>query len=204
MLLDEDGIYETLAALLCLAAAGVVFKAFRLSGDYAEEGGKRWVLLVLACAFLFMFLEEISWGQRIFAIPTPEFLRSVNLQQETNLHNLKPLRASSNLLTGAILLFFVLVPPMARMFPWIARTAARFGLPVPGLRFTLLGLTVAVCNRINYFIVYKGIPQNDRLSIGEAYESGIELLLFLFALEILRRARKGRKNGPRVTPAHPL
>ncbi len=42
-------------------------------------------LLALAC--LYVAGEEISWGQRLFDIPTPEFFSAHNLQQETNLHN---------------------------------------------------------------------------------------------------------------------
>ncbi len=43
------------------------------------------ILLALACFFTFM--EEISWGQRIFDIQTPDFFKKHNLQGETNLHN---------------------------------------------------------------------------------------------------------------------
>jgi len=42
-------------------------------------------LLALAC--LYVAGEEISWGQRLFNIPTPEFFNEHNLQGETNLHN---------------------------------------------------------------------------------------------------------------------
>ena len=42
-------------------------------------------LLSLAC--LYVAGDEISWGQRLFDFPTPEFFQTHNLQQETNLHN---------------------------------------------------------------------------------------------------------------------
>lgn len=42
---------------------------------------------LLAFACLFVAGEEVSWGQRLFDIPTPEFFNEHNLQQETNLHN---------------------------------------------------------------------------------------------------------------------
>lgn len=32
--------------------------------------------------------EEISWGQRIFGFETPDWLKTKNLQKETNFHNL--------------------------------------------------------------------------------------------------------------------
>lgn len=42
---------------------------------------------VLALACFYVVGEEISWGQRIFDISTPEFFKEHNLQNETNLHN---------------------------------------------------------------------------------------------------------------------
>mgnify|MGYP001773622570 CR=1 FL=1 len=41
--------------------------------------------LTLAC--LYVTGEEISWGQRLFNLATPDFFQHYNLQQETNLHN---------------------------------------------------------------------------------------------------------------------
>ena len=43
-------------------------------------------LLGLAC--LYVVLEEISWGQRIFGWESPAYFKSKNLQGETNLHNI--------------------------------------------------------------------------------------------------------------------
>lgn len=48
----------------------------------------RWFFVLLAVACSYVFLEEISWGQRIFGFATPEFLKSRNLQGEANVHNL--------------------------------------------------------------------------------------------------------------------
>ena len=42
---------------------------------------------VLALACFYVVGEEISWGQRLFNLTTPEFFKTHNLQNETNLHN---------------------------------------------------------------------------------------------------------------------
>jgi len=34
------------------------------------------------------FLEEISWGQRIFGWETPGWMSKINIQNETNIHNI--------------------------------------------------------------------------------------------------------------------
>lgn len=45
-----------------------------------------WVLLVtLACSYIAG--EEISWGQQLVGWETPEWIKEVNDQHETNLHN---------------------------------------------------------------------------------------------------------------------
>jgi hypothetical protein len=47
-----------------------------------------WGLLIAGLASILVCLEEISWGQRIFGIETPEVLSEINTQDELNLHNL--------------------------------------------------------------------------------------------------------------------
>jgi len=44
--------------------------------------------LLLVILFFVGFGEEISWGQRILNFETPEALKQVNLQNETNIHNI--------------------------------------------------------------------------------------------------------------------
>ena len=48
------------------------------------------MLLLLGFALLFFFAagEEISWGQRIFNVATPETLKAINAQGELNVHNI--------------------------------------------------------------------------------------------------------------------
>lgn len=51
----------------------------------------KWVafyFLGLSAFYLFCAGEEISWGQRIFGWETPESYAEINMQDETNLHNL--------------------------------------------------------------------------------------------------------------------
>ncbi len=43
--------------------------------------------IILALSSFYTFMEEISWGQRIFNITSPEFFMKHNLQRETNIHN---------------------------------------------------------------------------------------------------------------------
>lgn len=92
-LVTEDGPYENLGAFFFLAAS--VF--FFLSYWKSQSGNdfffftlrKNVFYLLLGLLFFFIAGEEISWGQRIFGIETPEAIESSNIQKEMNLHNLK-------------------------------------------------------------------------------------------------------------------
>ena len=61
---------------------------FILSLKLAFAGSRfRIFFILLALAGFYTCMEEISWGQRIFDIQTPDFFSNHNLQNETNLHN---------------------------------------------------------------------------------------------------------------------
>lgn len=44
-------------------------------------------LILISLAFIIMFGEEISWGQRIFGWEAEGIFKEFNVQQETNIHN---------------------------------------------------------------------------------------------------------------------
>ncbi|MEQ8440398.1 MAG: hypothetical protein RIM33_01360 [Alphaproteobacteria bacterium] len=84
-LFAEDGVMEYLTVALLFASAALAVLAIRRGGfDRAE----RIMLILFAGGLAFLAMEEISWGQRIFGIETPEALRAANVQGEINLHNL--------------------------------------------------------------------------------------------------------------------
>lgn len=77
----------------------------------------RWFFVVLSLACLYVFMEEISWGQRVFGFETPELLKQHNLQREANLHNLLvgPMSTTTKdvveyILAGALFIYGVLYP----------------------------------------------------------------------------------------------
>ena len=92
-LTKEDGAYEYGGALLFLLTSIAFFilatnpkyyVAFKNTKKYPER--KYFFLLTLV--FFFACGEEISWGQRIFNIETPEAIKEINIQKEFNFHNL--------------------------------------------------------------------------------------------------------------------
>ena len=83
----EDGPAEYSTSLVYLAAsflAGVML--FRL---YQKQklGVVAAIVGLMAAAFFFVAMEEISWGQRIFEVSSPEVFQVHNHQGEITLHN---------------------------------------------------------------------------------------------------------------------
>jgi len=85
----EDGVIENIQAVLFLLGAIVSIVTFNLARKAGKSRRRRQLFYFLFfLMFLFFFLEEISYGQRIFGITTPDDLQDVNLQDETNIHNI--------------------------------------------------------------------------------------------------------------------
>jgi len=77
-----EDLYGEWSQTFLFAIAGALFaRAAWLRTRY------RWSTLILSAACLYVFFEEISWGQRIFGFRSPEFFSQYNLQGETNVHN---------------------------------------------------------------------------------------------------------------------
>jgi hypothetical protein len=90
----EDGPVESIGALAFLAGSFAFGAVYRRS----RRGGREWWTRRLfrghpghlaLCAILFLAcMEEISWGQRLLGLETPEAIARVNRQREINIHNL--------------------------------------------------------------------------------------------------------------------
>ena len=88
---SEDGIIENIGALAFGMAMLSFAWLFVKSGNKNQNPpeNKNFWYLGLSLLFLLACGEEISWGQRIFGWDTPEGMKEMNIQQETNLHNLE-------------------------------------------------------------------------------------------------------------------
>lgn len=83
----EDGFVESITALALFGA--FCFSVHRLATAHHLFGYRgKFILLFVTALSIFGAGEEITWGQRIFDIETPEYLMERNAQQELNLHNL--------------------------------------------------------------------------------------------------------------------
>jgi len=170
---QEDGIVEWLTVLGLFVSSMVCF--YRVKKLFYKKS--KWFLFVtLALGFFFFFAagEEISWGQRIFGIATPEYFQQHNAQHETNLHNLVIGGVKLNklifsfLLVGILAIFLVVVPVLYQKNSVVKKMLDVSGLPVPQL-YQVLG----------FFIVFMVISFLKHGKNAELLECGGALLFFL-------------------------
>lgn len=103
-----------------------------------------WFPIGLALFCLFVALEEISWGQRLFGYRPPEYFLQFNYQQELNLHNVIETRLRKLSVITVIYGYGVALPALG-LIPAVRRLFGRIGIlsPPPVLMpaFLLTGVT---------------------------------------------------------------
>ena len=123
-LIDEDHIVEW-SQFFAILAAGVTFG---LAGRQAWRSGRRTLAIFFALVAVGAFVvagEEISWGQRILGLKTPDALTVINQQGETNVHNISGVQRIFNMGELLVGLYGFLVPILFAFRVVPARLAAR-------------------------------------------------------------------------------
>ena len=105
LFVEEDGIIEYSTAIFLLSVS--IYLINKLLKTVKVISTKNIGIVFFSIIFFFGFGEEISWGQRIFNIETPQFFVENNLQSETNIHNLMIGGVKLNKLIFTNTLFFI-------------------------------------------------------------------------------------------------
>lgn len=104
----EDGFIEYGSSLSWFVAA-IFLLIFYLKNHHVRFRKRGLFHLALLMIFIVFCGEEISWGQRIFNLTTPEILSQINVQNEITLHNIGHISIFSNLFfIGNIVFFYFL------------------------------------------------------------------------------------------------
>jgi len=169
----EDGIVEWLTVVGLLLAS---FTSFKRAADL---GRRRSWLFVVGCLFLGLVLffgagEEISWGQRLLGIQSPDYFKENNTQGETNFHNLVLGGVRINrwifsfLLSAVLAIYIIVIPLLYRSKKWMQRFVTYCGIPLP-----------KVYQIISFLVIFglsELIPHEKR---AELLEAGTAFMLFL-------------------------
>jgi hypothetical protein len=194
-LLAEDGFFEAAGALAFLVAAILQLVLFWRS-DVPDNQRlipfmrRNVFYLGIGLVLLFAFAEEISWGQRIFGWATPAEIVELNVQGETNIHNLVGIEDSLFNMTRAFNMFWlgyvVLAPISAVVLPLLALVYRRVSLPLAPL--VIAGLFLGHFASWRVFSAVVGQSGGDE--IEEAFLA--VCWLTLGAVQVLQMRRRGR------------
>ncbi|HEV3002107.1 MAG TPA: hypothetical protein VGW75_15300 [Solirubrobacteraceae bacterium] len=178
-------------ASICFGIAAVRTRRALGAGASTVSAWKPVVLGVLAVGLFFAAGEEISWGQRIFGVDTPESVRAENAQGELNVHNLWAVNGALDTIFQFFWAgLFVAVPLAAALWRPAREVLGRY-LPVAPP--VIAGFLI-----LNYLLAQTGerVFDDEDLytskyplvhSITELKEAGVGIVLGIAAFLVLRR-----------------
>jgi hypothetical protein len=194
-LTGEDKFAENLQVLFWLLAFGACFGVIRrlwMSGHRVIA----FLYLVLSAGIFFMIGEELSWGQRIFGWATPESIKAVNRQRETNIHSLEGMVNAFRWLQmligayGTVLPLLLLRLPASTGSSWLVRHRGQIAMLVP--HYTLVPYFLAVLAWRIYVTIWWPPKQYyyEILRYSEIVEVILAMAFFLFVIFQLRKTQK--------------
>jgi len=184
---DEDGPLENMQAITAFVAFGLgvcVLRAPR--GVYPNWARVFFALGVIAS--LYIALEEISYGQRIFGWVTPEAWDAVNDQQETNLHNTSAWldQKPRIVMELGVLVGGIIIPLLRRFKPSVL--PARFDAIYPSSALFTTAM-IAACLKLLDFVTGLVMPRGEGFIVERPSELQ-EIYLFYFILLYFLYMRK--------------
>jgi hypothetical protein len=190
-LILEDGFFEWTSAIFFLLASCLFLLSFFKSKDNSVRGLKRyaWAYLGVALFFFVAFGEEISWGQRIFGIETPEIIAGVNKQREMNIHNLKwvfgnsgfaAMFSSKRIFIYVCLLFLLIAPALKKNKEFMLKME-RWRIPVAPMFFGVLFLANAIFSKILRYGWFKDSEEHIH-ALTEIMEANFAIIVFVASL----------------------
>jgi hypothetical protein len=150
--------------------------------------------------FLFGAREEISWGQRMFGIATPEWVAERNRQEELNFHNLT---VGSGQVADfiylavefSVVIYLLLIPHLHRRYQSLRVLLDGLAIPVPKLSSAIaLGLA-ALSSEL---IIHRWLVPGGG---GELTELN---LVYCIAVNFFLPANAELFRAPKTLPAEPL
>lgn len=189
-LTDEDSILEWSQVALFLAGGLLGLLAAR---SLWTTGGRSGALIVLLFVVFCVAAagEEISWGQRVLGLETPDRLEEANAQGELNAHNILEVRVALKFAMIGLGLYGFVAPWLVSMGVW--RLDPRLRLAVPPVFSTSAFFVVATYN-LGRLVLFPhgffGLEENTTVvRLGEWSELCLSLALAFYGLLLWRRVR---------------
>jgi hypothetical protein len=172
----EDSLGENLTAIF-YAIAGILLFVYSYKELKLGESIKLHILtILLGLFFLFIALEEISWGQRIFNFSTPELLGTHNIQDEFNLHNISLFDKGQafinqhTALNGFVFFTGILFPLLYFFVPLIRKYFNKINFPIVPISVTpIFVLSIIHGQTLAKYFQHWSHPEVKELMISIGY-----------------------------------
>ena len=173
--MKEDDFLEWATAVVSILATIFFF--------FASAFGVRCAFF-LGVFWLIFAMEEISWGQRIFAFENPQFVEKYNYQQELNFHNfLNPI------IDYLYIIFFLTIASIFTSF----RNARLFS-SVYSLKSVSFVVHVADKYNISVLLIFCTLVSPKFFSLSEFLEQQLALIGIILSLIILKELKLKKLN----------
>jgi len=190
----EGSLVEIFTVLFAIIGIALSINNFLDRGSIPTALIGPWMVF-FAIGFLYIALEESSWGQHLFGWQTPGWLAEMNRQQETNIHNLydKKIDRIPKAIIGALIFIGGVLWPLYCKFKgtpknlptwfitlWPAKTA--FTAALCFFLIWVIGRTMVVTD----FDTYGG----KKISFSELRELLITYFLLVYTWDLRRFKRE--------------
>lgn len=175
-LLAEDWWGEYATFVSYLVAFGLVLAIMKANQRLRKPG-----YILMALGFLFIALEEISWGQRLLNIQAPYLIEQLNYQSELNLHNTVNLEFSE-LFSYVLIIWIFALPILSSRVKSLNRWLNIAGIPMATLSST-------PCFLLPLYIIL-----GDSLIINEPGELSLGLAFICYTTEIYVNTINAQRN----------
>ena len=170
----EFGLWENVTAV-SFFVSGVILVATSVSRPFRASSTSMWVPFLFGVVCLVVTAEEISYGQHFLGFTTPESVRLLNHQEETNIHNLFS-NAINYYAVFVVFYGYIGVFPIIATYSQIVRALTlRLNIPKPPVAFARIMIPVFIVYSADLFI---GREKRYLLGLREIRE-------LMFALAIL-------------------
>jgi len=173
----EDYWAESATFASFFMASGIVVWTLVKDRGYRTPG-----LFLLALGAFLVAMEEISWGQRLLGIRSPDFFAAKNVKGEMNLHNFIDVDAYYSLVAIGLFLYSILLPLFTRKSIRLHRWCRDFGIPLVPVRLWPLFLLA-----VYFFADHYSLKKSE---VGEMY---LGLAIAALSLDLALTMRRGEQ-----------
>lgn len=197
----EDGLFESLTALYFFLSSLFFLMAYDFSQritSYSKDHSKKHIFyLLLAGVFFVGCMEEISWGQRILNLQTPESFSQYNRQHEVNIHNLMWFHGDVDGQRKNFLELFLNIDRLFSLFwmswciiiPIFYAYSAKVRYFLESIGMPIVSLSVGFFFLLNYLIskgVENFLPEFSHAAVEIKEHNSALLFVFVALLELFK------------------